>query len=322
MEGSAHVKQQLRSLEAEVLRAQKTYNLVRTERQNREELLERLNDTYVFLSIGEKGVQSAGRLFTLEAKLEKAEKQLEREAATTESLEHMIADRRKQKSLCVQPTVPMKQKLKAVMTLNEGRLEHLTKTELEIQTVRGRVKDLQRNFMKQKNRHSDVLESLLEQYAYCREFEELSAGHRTQQKLRTKLHIKESTIKRLNFSLAVSTTHENKQLEIAEQRSALDRMEVMIDTMTKAAKTDSPNGILDYWHFLKESEEYLKNTAAALEDRISEAKHQLEEGKINYQKEIEALTGHGRIPTTFTALEEQQRAMNQALESRQARVRK
>lgn len=321
MESSAHVKQQLKSLGAEVLQAQKTYNSVRTERQQREEQLKRLQDTYVFLSIGEKGVQSSGRLASLEEKLRKAEIQLERETATTETYEYMIADRRKQRTLSVQPTVPMKQKLQAVMTLNEGHLEHLTKAGLEMQTLRGTVKGLQRGFLKQKSRHSDLLEALLEQHAYCREFEELSAGHRSQQKLRTRLFIKESTIERLNFSLAVSTTHESKQLEIAEHQSALDRMEVTIDTMTKAAKTDSPNGILDYWNFLKESEEYLKSTAAALEDRMTEAKQQLEGEKSHFQREFEALTSHGRVPTALTALEEQQRVATQTLEGRQAKVR-
>ena len=320
VERSAHVKQQVRALEGEVLRAQKTYNEVRTEREKREKLLKKLDDTRAFLGIGDKAVQTTDHLLSLEEKLRKAKDQLERETAMTETLEHMIADRRKEMAIRVQPTVPMQQKLKSVMALNEGNLGNLTKAALEIETRRARIKTLQQHFIKQKNSHSGMLDALLEQYAYRREFEELSSEHRNQQHLRTRMFIKESSLKRLNFSLAVSTTHESKQREIAEQQAALDRMEVTIDTMTKAAKTDSPNGILEYWHFLKESEEYLKGTASALEDRISDVKQQVEDGKHDYQQEIEALASHGMVPTTITSLEEKQRLASQTIEARQEKV--
>lgn len=321
VERSAHVKGHLKALETDVLRAQKTYNELTTERNKREILLNRLKDTYNFLSVMDKGVQSNERVMELTEQLKKAQELIASEAAMTETLEHMKTDRRKLIAQRALPTVPMQQKLKSVTALNEGRAGNVTKAKLEVKTQMMRIKDLQQDFIKQKNSHSGLIDSVFEQHSYKKEFEELSSEHRTQQLLRARLNNKETALTQLGVSLAAVTSHENRQREVAEQQAVLDRMEATIDTMTKAAKTDSPEGILQYWSFLKESGEYLKSTAQSLEDRISEAKVQLGLTRRELDMEVAVSSNHGELPTTLTAMEEEERMANHTLETQHAKVR-
>lgn len=320
MERSAHVKEQLQALESEVLRAQKTYNELKTERYRRETALERLTDAYAFLTIGEKTVSVIDRVSTLSEQLRKAQNQLASETAMTETLEYMIAERRKQITFRAQPTVPMQHQLRTVTALKEGNFGLVSKAEMEIKTKFMKIKALQVDFIRQKNRHSGLLDALLEQHAYQKEFQEMSSEHRLQQKIRSQLLSKEGALTELNFALATVSTHEKNKRERAEQQAALDRLEATVDTMTKAAKTDSSAGILDYWNFLTESEEYLKTAASALEDRIGEAKRELAEDREEFSKEVAALSGPD-AGITISDIEEKQRRAGQTLEARQAKVK-
>ena len=320
VERSVHVKEQIHALETDVLRAQKTYNELKTERYRRETALKRLADAYAFLNIGEKTVSVTDRVSTLSDQLRNAQNQVSSEAAMTETLEYMIAERRKQIAFRAQPTVPMQHRLRSVTVLAEGNSGLLSKAEMEIKTKLQRIKALQMDFIRQKSRHSRRMDGLLEQHAYRKEFEEMSSEHRLQQKIRSQLQSKELALAELNFGLAAVTTHEKNKRERVEQQTNLDRMEATIDTVTKAAKTDSSAGILDYWNFLTESEEYLKTTASALEDRICEAKLQLEQGREEFRKEVAVLSGPYAVPTTIDDMEERQRLVGQTLEARQVKV--
>ena len=321
MERSAHVREQINELEEQVLRAQWTYNELRAERKRREIALERLIDTHAFLSIGDKAVSVTERLSSLSKQLQNAQNQLESERAATETLEYMIAERRKQIAFRAAPTVPMQRKLKSVTALKEGNSGLVTKAEMELKTRLMRIKDLKGDFMKQKSRNSGLLEALLEQHAYRTEFEALSSEHRLQLQLRSRLDTKERNMTQLSFTLAAATAHEKKRKEIAEQQAALDRMEATIDTITAAAKTESSAGILDYWNFLKESQEYLKATANTLEDRIFQANFEVKEGRNELEQAISRLSSSHTVTTIMTEIEGKQLSASQMLESRQAKVR-